>query len=97
MTVPEWEDGPPAPAPGRDGPSYPWVLDQRPGADGQMLVTFALPGLGRATISVPETVWLNGDHLAIGADLAATMILPPVKPDQQQGEADQGREVKDQD
>lgn len=36
-----------------------------------MLVTFALPGLQRATITVPESEWLEGNHLPIGAHLAA--------------------------
>lgn len=88
---------PPAPAPGRDGPVYPWVLDQRPGADGMMLVTFALPGLRRATVSVPETVWLEGHHLAIGADLASSAIMAAVKPDEIDSQADERDQVKDQD
>ncbi len=61
---------PPAPGPGELLTNGWQVLDTRPGADGMMLVTFGFPDLSRVTISVPTTVWLQGQHLAIGTHLA---------------------------
>jgi hypothetical protein len=44
-------------------PRYPWVIDQRPGPNHTVRVTFALPGLRRAIVTVPESSWLNGEHI----------------------------------
>lgn len=86
MSVPDFLPEPDAPSPGRDGPTYPWVISQRPDDDGTVLVTFALPGLRRATVRVPQSVWLDGHHLAIGAALARDPIVPPDRPYKPQDE-----------
>jgi hypothetical protein len=51
------------------------VIDQRPGPNATVLVTFALPGLRRATVTVSEREWTEGNHLPIGAHLAR-MLTP---------------------
>jgi hypothetical protein len=51
------------------------VIDQRPGSNATVLVTFALPGLRRATVTISEREWSEGNHLPIGAHLAA-MLTP---------------------
>lgn len=58
----------------------PFIIDQRPGGNGTVLVTWSLPGLRRVTVSVPETVYLNGEHGVIGGlahDLLSAMLPPP--------------------
>lgn len=68
----------------------PKVLGQRPQDDGTVLVTFALPGLRRHTVRVPQSVWLQGDHLTIGANvhIALDALLPPLQPDDVEPPAD---------
>lgn len=43
--------------------------------DGDVLVTWSLPGLNRAVVRMAYTDWLEGRGLAIGPLLAA--MLPP--------------------
>ena len=59
----------PAPDPSVKQP--PKVLWQSPGHSNTVTVTFALPGLRRADVSVPYDSWLEGHHLPVGAMLAS--------------------------
>lgn len=48
-----------------------------------MLVTFALPGLRRLSVSVPLASWLRGEHLRVGAHAHKSLdaLLPPFQLD----------------
>ena len=63
--------------------TYPRVLAQQDRGDGHQLVTFALPGLRRVRAWVPETRWVNGDHLSMHAPMVAMLerCVPPLQPD----------------
>lgn len=61
-----------------DTPIPPFVIDQRMDDDGRVLVTVSLPGLKRATLRVPSTSWIDGEHLRALDGLAAT-IVPPIQ------------------
>jgi hypothetical protein len=69
---PPFNGPPPAPRATRERLTYPWVLDQRQGPGNTMRVTFALPGLRQAVVTVPFDAWVDGDHLQVGAHLART-------------------------
>lgn len=65
MPVPPWMQ-PPEPPPVQQGvDTYPRVIDQVATGPHHQLVTFALPGLRRATVRVPEHIWVQTDHLPI--------------------------------
>ena len=66
--------GPLPPQP-RARATYPRVIDQRVGPDGTVRVTFSLPGLKRATVTVPLDAWLDGEHLRIHERLARQVNL----------------------
>lgn len=51
------------------------VIDQRVDDDGSVLVTFALPALRTATVRVPWAIYLQGEHIAIGHQLAGAIAL----------------------
>jgi hypothetical protein len=75
---------PPLPPPAKQGQdSYPRVLSQTRAAPHHQLVTYALPGLRRAVVRVPEHIWLQQGHLDLEPALRAHLrrLLPPVKPD----------------
>jgi hypothetical protein len=59
---------PPAQRPRTAG--YPRVIDQRPGDNGTVLVTFSLPGLRRAQLRVPLDAWLDHEHLRVHQHLS---------------------------
>jgi hypothetical protein len=61
---------PPAPAPIEPPLTYPWVIGQQHLSDGLVRVTFALPGLKRAVVTVPLAEWSEGRHLEVGRLLA---------------------------
>lgn len=67
MSTQDWRNPPRPRAQPQGRGTYPRVIDQRPEASGFMLVTFSLPGLRRMTVRVPAQVWLDGEHLRIGA------------------------------
>lgn len=70
----------PPPKPSDDGPVTPFVLDQRPGPDGYVYVTWSLAGLRRATVRVPLGAWLDGHHFPTGAlteSLLSTLDIEP--------------------
>lgn len=72
----------------RDGQdTYPRIIDQRRTAPHHQLVTFALPGLRRAVVRIPEHVWLAGDHVACHWPLAALLarLSPPSSGDDDGG------------
>jgi hypothetical protein len=54
------------------------VIGQDHAPPHHQLVTFSLPGLKRATVRVPEHVWVAGEHLAISESLIDLMskLLP---------------------
>jgi hypothetical protein len=60
--------------------TYPRVLKQEDRGDGAQLITFAMPGLRRVKAWVPESVWVNGDHLGMHAPMLALQQseCPPV-------------------
>lgn len=70
MTIPRWMPTPSLPSARESYGSGAKVIDQRPGPNHTILVTFALPGLQRAVITVPESEWMEGNHLPIGSHLA---------------------------
>lgn len=70
---------PPVPVPAR-GAEPPYVVDQRPGPGNTVRVTWALPGLLRVTVTVPQQVWLVGGHAGIGR--AAAGLMAGLLPDQ---------------
>lgn len=75
---------PPVPVPPR-GAEPPYVVDQRPGPGNTVRVTWALPGLLRVTVTVPQRVWLDGEHTGIGraaAELMATLTPAQMADDQ---------------
>lgn len=49
----------------------PKVISNDPDDDGNVRVTFALPGLRRAIVTVPGARWLAGAHNRLGGELAA--------------------------
>lgn len=51
----------------------PKVIAQQPGPVATYHVTFSLPGLRTATVSVPERRWIEGGHLAVAKPLAALL------------------------
>ena len=61
---------PPLPASHQTPPK---AIDQRPGGSGTVHVTYALPGLRRAVVSVPEDRWLVGGHARLAGPLAAAL------------------------
>ena len=66
------QPSPPPPAnQGED--KYPRVVDQVATEPHHQLVTFSLPGLRRAVVRVPESVWLNTDHLPIHWAMVAAL------------------------
>lgn len=75
MSVPDFMRPPPPDHPDRGGDWFPHVISQEVVGDGTVLVTWALPNLHRATVRVPVSAWLDGDHGATGAFLG-TFILP---------------------
>ena len=56
----------------------PKIIHQTAPVDGLVRVTYALPGLQRATVSVPEGRWLVGGHLPVGK--ALTDLLTRLAP-----------------
>lgn len=68
--------------------TYPRVLSQQSRGNGTQLVVFALPGLRRARMIVPESQWLNLDHLAAHPAMMAQLsrLMPPPQPDLQPDE-----------
>lgn len=63
--------------------TYPRVIRQERRADGSQLVTFALPGLRRARMVVPNARWLDLEHLAVHPAMMARLggILSQLRPD----------------
>lgn len=63
--------------------TYPRVIRQERRGDGVQLVTFALPGLRRARVWVPESQWLNLEHLPVHGAMVAQLerLTPPLQPD----------------
>lgn len=63
--------------------SYPRVIRQDHHGDKHLLVTFALPGLRRVKVLVPETEWVNGHHLSMHTAMVTNMsrVHPPLQPD----------------
>lgn len=45
------------------------IIDQRQDASGNVLVTFALPGMKTATIRMPYAAWVEGHAHSIGSSL----------------------------
>lgn len=72
---------PPPPVQGQD--TYPRVVAQVEAPPASQLVTFALPGLLTAVVRVPQTVWINQDHLGVSGALQDRLsgLLPPTLPD----------------
>lgn len=81
MSVPNFMEVPDMPRPTKDGPTYPHVISQLPQDDGTVLVVFALPGLRRYSVRVPQSIWLAGEHLSIGANVHRTFdsFLPSAR------------------
>ena len=65
--------------------TYPRVLAQRDRDDGALEVTMALPGLRRVRVWVPETAWVNGEHLAMHPALARSAQRVNPLPDHHSG------------
>lgn len=93
--VPPWMTPPPDTHPVAGGDWHPHIIAHDVRDDGTVLVTWALPGLARATVRVPLASWLEGHHQPTGAALAAQVrpLLPrPYVPapshEQDQGHAD---------
>ena len=80
-TLPDWMEGPPAPQPEARGEWFPHIIGQVPDGEGNVLVTFALPDLARATVRVPQSSWLNGDHLTLSPALVRLVTPPKPMPD----------------
>lgn len=59
----------------------PKIIDNQHRPDGTVAVTWALPGLRRATLTVPERRWQVGGHSVLGKPLAA--FLTALAPDNQ--------------
>lgn len=51
----------------------PKIVVNEPDGHGNVRVTFALPGLRRAVVSVPEARWLALAHNRLGGELAAML------------------------
>lgn len=72
----------PKPTPTRQGlDTYPRVIHQADRGDGSQLVTFAVPGLRRVKAWVPETHWVNGDHLSMNGPMLAHLARIAPLPD----------------
>lgn len=54
------------------------VVDQRPAGDGLVTVTYSLPGLVRAAVTVRAAAWREGEHHPLAAGLAPWLasLLP---------------------
>lgn len=60
-------------APARGATGRPWIVDQRPGPNGTVRVTWATSSLDRITLTVPETAWIQGHHAPAGELTAAIL------------------------
>lgn len=65
---------PPTRAPYVDGAK---IIDQRLDAAGNVLVTFALPGLTTAVVRMPYSSWVSGD-----AHLMGPLLVRMIRQDQ---------------
>lgn len=84
---------PPPPAhPVAGGEWFPHIIAHDVQDDGTVLVTWALPGLQRATVRVPLSSWLDGHHQPTGRFLASfihpLLVNPHESPADPQDEQD---------
>lgn len=68
----------PPPAPKAGGEWFPHIIRHQVVGDGTVLVTWALPGLTTATVRVPVSAWIDGEHARTGAFLGA--FIAPLLP-----------------
>lgn len=80
--LPDFMRPPPDTHPVAGGEWFPHIIAHVVQDDGTVLVTWALAGLRTATVRVPLSSWLNGDHHATGAFLSA-FLNPQAHPQAQ--------------
>jgi hypothetical protein len=51
----------------------PKILSNEPHPSGVVRVTYSLPGLNRAIVTVPDHRWVQGGHSPVGRALAANL------------------------
>ena len=66
----------------------PFILDMRPDVGGDILVTWSLPGLARATVRTPALSWLDGEHLRLASALVAAAQPVGITADKDHGHDD---------
>lgn len=66
MAVPAWMPQPQTPAVRDPYTAGVKVISQVPSTNNTILVTFSTTALQTFTIRVPESTWLEGQHLAVG-------------------------------